>query len=98
MDQIDDKENEHGKILNKCGAETDDLSADPRDNLSKLEAIHEINDWKKSQTHDETETNSDDSAGGDDSDDISSFYSGKQFLFLFQTIFNIHLSVTHKIQ
>lgn len=77
MDQIDDKENKNGKILNKYGDETDDLSADPRENLSKFKAIHEINGWKKSQTHDETETNSDDSAGGDDSDDISSFYSGK---------------------
>lgn len=82
MDQIDDKENKHGKILNKCGDETDDLSADPRDNLPKLKAIHEINGWKKS--HDETETNSDDSAGGDDSDDISSFYSGKQYGFCFK--------------
>lgn len=82
------------KILNKCGEETDTMSfnAVPRGNFYKFKSIHETNECENMQTHDDfndqADTNSDDSEEGDDSDEISTFYSGESFFhtFNFQSI------------
>lgn len=49
--------------------------------LSKFKCIHETNDCKKMHNgfNAEAEMNSNDSGEGDDSDEKSSFYSGKFF-------------------
>lgn len=52
----------------------------PRGNLSKFKSIHETNKCKNTQTNDfngDAQANSDDSQDEDDSEEISSFYSGK---------------------